>query len=366
MESLGLGDIFEEFTQEQDAASASKAELVPFEGGAIEVIPFDAQIPEQSNSGAFSHLTANHQVKKNYVSPAVRYITSLASKASQSTMHYALLRIAKTLNYSDYKDCPWEELNVDAVNFILIKLREEQLSPKTINTYLTAVKQVCKNAWQDHLMPHDTYLRISTIKGERGGRVAKGRSLGNEEIRDLLGTCRDFTNPINIRDAAIISLARGCGLRRQEITLLTMESINLKTGLIIVRGKGNKERKLSIPNEIVPIVNKWVEYKESYIWKNKIPEELFNPFHKTGKILARAITPMTIHNIFEERRKLAGLDKFSPHDLRRTFATKLLENDVEITDLQKMMGHSSVATTQIYDKRDDERILDIMKKASVF
>ncbi|MDK9793242.1 tyrosine recombinase XerC [Vibrio sp. D431a] len=363
---LDLGDVFEDFVIEQEEIEQKQKsnELIICDNAtSLEIIP--AGVPEQRKK-AFSHLTnSDGNSEKPYVSPALRYITSLRSETSQKTMHYALKRIAHVLNYDDYRKCPWEDLNIDAVRYILNQLRKDNLAPSTLNTYLTAIKQVCKNAWLDHHMDHDTYQRIANMNGERGVRVSKGRSLKSDEIKALLSTCKDFSKSINIRDAAIIALTRACGLRRQEITLLTLDRLNINTGLIIIRGKGNKERKQSIPKEILPIIKRWVDFREAYKWKRKIPEELFNPFHKSGALLPRKLSDMAIHNMLEERRIEAKVEKFSPHDLRRTFATELLKKGVELSDVQKLMGHSNVATTQIYDKRDDERILDIMRNSKI-
>lgn len=339
-----LDEIFEEF-EEQSSGSAVSGELITVETR-----------PEFGAVGVFEAQGA----KQPYVSPSLRYINSLSSDRSKTTMDYALNRVSKMMNGQDHVNFPWEKLNVDVVQYIKDKLVKDSLRPTTINTYLTAIKQVCKNAWLDKLMDHDTYLRISNVSGVKGKRVSKGRSLQAEEIKKLLTTCSDKSKPTNIRDAAIIVIMRSCGLRREEVVTLKKSSINSSNREINILGKGNKERKLRIPKGAYPIIERWINFKSSYKWRNNEPEYLFVPIHKTGALLSRKLSGQAIHDLLQARTKAADIAKFSPHDIRRTFATEMLKNEVEITDVQKMMGHSDVSTTQIYDKRDDERILDIM------
>ncbi|WP_210498239.1 tyrosine-type recombinase/integrase [Vibrio crassostreae] len=350
-----LDDVFEDFFEEENTSPST--DLAPLAGEIVEINP--------TQGFGLSTEQFRHE-QRTYVSPSLRYIRSLASDNSKETMLYALNRVAKTLNSSDHLNCPWEKLDVDTVQFLKDRLLQDGLSPKTINTYLTSVKQVCKHAWRDKLMPLDTYERIRDIKGVKGTRVSKGRSLEVSEIKSLLQTCKDMSKVINIRDAAIIVLMRSCGLRREEVTVLKKDSINPQTRQIVILGKGNKERKLRIPQSAFPIVHKWIKIKSEFTWRNHEPEAMFTKIHKSGKLLASGLSGQAIHNILEARRQMADLEKFAPHDMRRTFATEMLKKDVAITDVQTMMGHSDVSTTQIYDRRDDERILDIMDDSDIF
>lgn len=350
-----MDDIFEDFYEESNSNST---EVACISNGAIEVI---------QPSSSFSVTTEKHNYEQRpFVNPALRYIRSLTSDRSKNTISYALDRVAKTLNCSDYMNCPWEKLDHDTVTFLKDKLIKENLAPKTINTYLTATKQVCKFAWLDKAMPLDTFERIRDIKGVSGSRVSKGRSLSSDEIKCILQTCKDGSRNTNIRDAAVLVLMASCGLRREEVVTLKKSNLNLLTRDLIVLGKRNKERKLRVPQSAFPIIKKWIDTKENFPWRRSEPEFLFTRVHKSGKLLIGGLSGQAIADIITKRFKLADVEKFAPHDLRRTFATTMLNNGVDMPDLQIMMGHSDLSTTQIYDKRGDDRILDVMDKHGFF
>ena len=117
------------------------------------------------------------------------------------------------------------------------------LSPATINLQLSVIKMTCKQCWLKNLMPLQTYAAIKEVKSVRGGRVPKGRALKPAESGRLLKTTEADGDIRSKRDAAIIALALGCGLRRSEIASLLLEQVDHVRHTITVRGKGNKERR---------------------------------------------------------------------------------------------------------------------------
>lgn len=302
----------------------------------------------------------------DYVSPAMRYITSLDAKSSQATNINILNNIAKNLGFADLKECPWEEMNYDVVQMILRKLKDRELAPATINLYLNAIKQTLQHAFDDELIDIKTLSRIRRIKPVRGERASKGRKVESEEIRALLETCRNRDKIMDMRDAALILSMRAFGLRRSEVTDLKIENLNLNTRQLKILGKGNKERIVGVPDQIVPILQNWIKLIHAQDWKNKEPVYLFMPIHKTGKLRLSKLSAGAIRYILHQRISMTDIETFAPHDMRRTFATGHLENNVEMSDVQKLMGHSDIRTTQKYDLRDRSRLFDISKGMTVF
>lgn len=281
--------------------------------------------------------------------PAFAYLISLRSKLSRRAVTSTLNRIADILGCSSYKLCPWSEIRREHVQAILETLISRDLAPATINTYLAVIKGVMTEAWQKKQIDTDSLERIRTIKRIRGSRLPTGRALEGREVKDLLNVCDNETIK-GIRDSAIIAILVGCGLRRTEIITLDIEDINLAERSLKVLGKGNKERLAYLPPKAVGYLKKWLEV----LGQEAGP--IFVRVRRHDVIDHSRLTSQAIFEIISTRRVEAGIDQFSPHDLRRTFATKMLDNGEDIITVKDAMGHASVTTTQQYDRRDQGRL----------
>ncbi|HAS8538427.1 TPA: hypothetical protein I7730_01255 [Vibrio vulnificus] len=290
--------------------------------------------------------------------PALSYIASLESKRSQETMGYALNSVANSFGFIDLRDCPWQELNYDAVQFLIRQLKAKELAPSTINLYITAVKQTIEHALDLELIEQNVARRILRIKPQTGKRLPKGREVDSSEIRSFIQSCLDFSQTKNLRDAAIICVMRGCGLRREEVVTLKKSNLCLESKRIRIIGKRNKERELAIPSELFPIVLKWYKFKENYKWKEDEPEWFFVPVNKHNGLTERKLSGSSIAYILKSRIETNEDKIFKPHDLRRTFCTDLLRHH-ELNDVRELMGHSSESTTVRYDMRSKERLFNI-------
>jgi len=183
------------------------------------------------------------------------------------------------------------------------------------------------------------------VKPVRGKRVPVGRALSVGEIGALLDTCAGTS--IGIRDAAIISIMYACGLRRDEIVSLHLSHYNTETGELKVLGKGNKERLLYVDNGALDALNDWLSVRGDH------DDALFNPVLKGGEIQERKMTNQAIYNLLLNHAKQAGIARFSPHDLRRSFISELLDRGADVVTVQQLAGHASVQTTANYDRRGE-------------
>lgn len=171
-----------------------------------------------------------------------------------------------------------------------------------------------------------------------------------EEVEDLLNI-PDISKPEGLRDKAMLELMYSSGLRVSELLSLERRKINLDRGVVSIFGKGAKERK-------VPIGDFALEYIEKYIVeaRNKNPgkDSKYLFLNRYGKPLSRQY-------FFRQIKKYAALagikTEISPHTLRHCFATHLLENGAQLRAVQEMLGHTNVATTQIYTHISTKRIL---------
>ena len=170
-----------------------------------------------------------------------------------------------------------------------------------------------------------------------------------EEVDALLST-PDIQSALGARDKAILETLYATGIRVSETIELKLSDVNLSAGFIRVFGKGEKER-------IVPIGKIASSFLEKYV--NEIRPKLAN--YETTKLFLNwrggSLSRQSIWKMIKRYAILVGIrKKTSPHTLRHSFATHLLNRDVDLRALQKMLGHSDISTTQIYTHLDDKRL----------
>ncbi|WP_448211568.1 tyrosine-type recombinase/integrase [Colwellia sp. MEBiC06753] len=274
------------------------------------------------------------------------YLLSLQSQQSRVTMNSLLNVIAKRFqNKKTHQQVDWSQLNYQRILMLLSDLSSEGKSPATINIYLSALKGVGKEAWRCKLISVEDYQHIKEIKRVKGSRTTKGRALELDELNQLIDYCMMQDGVIAMRDAAVIALVYGAGLRRHEAAGLMLSDLDLQDASLRVLGKGNKERVNALHQRILEILDVWL------IERGLEAGPLFLRARKGNRLVNEPISGQTIYDIIIRRYKEAGLKRLTPHDLRRTFATKLLENGEDVFLVQDLMGHSSVETTKNYDRR---------------
>jgi integrase len=317
--------------------------------------------------------------------PAVVYLRSLNSLTSYVVQRNALNIIARKLlgieNPIEYlKGKPGEEPKIrkkrkpgtgidDAFLFDWATLRYEHTSaiqtwlmsafdPATAQRMIAAVKGTIKAAWRLKQMTSDDYLRavdLTRITTESN----VGRMLSPEEVAALLATCARGGPTIGTRDAAILMIMVLYTARRAEITTLQYSDYTkeYKSGIdrLVLHGKGRKDRVEFLQNGERDILNDWLKLRGSE------PGPLFYVVMKSDEIIKRPIAPITIYQTILRRMLKAGIKNATPHDLRRTAISNLLDITDAVT-VAKMAGHSSTATTQKYDKRGEERMITALAK----
>lgn len=258
--------------------------------------------------------------------------------------------VARMIGMADLRYCDWTSLRADHIVAIMANLEKNGRTGSTVNCYLAALKGVAKAAWLSHQMPHDELLRINAISQRRYYRLPAGRALSYRESRMLINDCRREDTPIGYRDAAITLLMLGCGLRRGEIPLLKVEDYNREDRSIKLVGKGDKERRVFLPEETGEALNLWID-------KVRGSEKgwLFGRIYKNGRLsLLKPLDARSIGEMLTKHMSRAGGDPITAHDLRRTFATRLLADNIDIVTVQKLMGHANVSTTAKYDRRGED------------
>jgi len=171
--------------------------------------------------------------------------------------------------------------------------------------------------------------------------------LNQSEIETLLSQ-PDTSIEIGLRDRAILELMYASGLRVSEAVNLTMKEVDLDLGILTTTGKGSKTRR-------VPVGSSAVEWLKSYLAVRRKKEnlEVQNLFVTP---LGRPINRQIIYNFIREYAEKCGFQGVSPHTLRHSFATHLIQNSADIRSVQQMLGHSDISTTQIYTHITDAHL----------
>jgi integrase/recombinase XerD len=244
----------------------------------------------------------------------------------------------------------WSKLTFEKIHLIRNAFIEAGYSVNSINLVLAGLKGITKTAFNLGQIDADTMLRINAVKSLKGNAVRTGRRLSPEEITKLLDSCNQIPCPkTKSRDRAILLVGLGAGLRCSEICALDVSDIDFNSGVLSVReGKGRKSRQIYLAKEIVQALNEWRTYKTGN------ETALFCKIIKNGRIINNRLSPSGLDYMLAHLQQLSIVEKFTPHDLRRTFITQLLEEGVDLHTVMQLAGHSDVSTTTRYDKRDME------------
>jgi site-specific recombinase XerD len=195
------------------------------------------------------------------------------------------------------------------------------------------------------LIDSDSLARTIYIKRIRGERTAKGRSIDAPEITRLIAAC-DSTKALGVRNAAIVAIGFGCGLRRAELVGLNVADVLEHGEALRILGKGNKERIVYVPDGAQAYLATWLGHRGYH------EGPLFCAVGRRG-IRLRSLTEQTIYDVLRALTQRAGIERLSPHDLRRAFVSTLLDQNVSLSVIALMAGHAEIATTARYDRRGE-------------
>jgi integrase len=271
------------------------------------------------------------------------YLAEL-SPGSRRTMTFALRTACRFLGGSDPENFPWARVRVEQVAALRADLAS-RLAPNTCNKILAAVRGVLKASWRMGLMSAETLYRCSDVRPVKGGPAARGRCLTKAELRALFRACSPDAG--GRRDAAALACLYGC--RRSEPVALDLSDYDPASGRLRIRAaKGNKHRDVYLANGAKAAMDAWLAVRGSE------PGPLLVPVDQLGRLTLRRLHDQTMAELCKRLARRAGVAHFSPHDLRRTFAGDMLDAGADVALVQRLMGHSNVATTVGYDRRPEE------------
>jgi site-specific recombinase XerD len=278
--------------------------------------------------------------------PAAAYLASLAP-SSRRTQGAALDAIARLLGAVDRRALPWHRLGPQHVVYVREALAA-RVAPPTTNRHLCALRRVLRWAWRLGLMDVESYQRAADVQNVTGSTLARGRALDPGELRALFATIAAHPHPtIRARDAAMLSVLYGAGVRRAEAVAIDLADYDATSGALAIRhGKGRQQRLVYATNGSRAALDAWLGVRGDG------PGALFVPVTRHGRLRPEGrLSPHAVFAWLTRLQARAGVRPCSPHDLRRTFISDLLDAGADLVMVQKLAGHQSPSTTSRYDHR---------------
>jgi site-specific recombinase XerD len=290
-----------------------------------------------------------HKVKPNYRRRLLRLpdldhckravLNSLGSPASRRVYEYAIDQFIAW-----YCSEPRLAFNRIVVVRYRMYLESRHLAANTINQQLAAVRRLAHEAADAGLLSPELAAGISRVKGVKQLGFRAGNWLSAEESSQVL-THADGTTMRAKRDYAMLALLFGCGFRRSELVGLEMHEIQIRQGhwaVVDLIGKGGHIRTVPIPEWVKTALDQWTRAA------NVTEGRVFRAVARMGKVWGRGISQNVVWYVVRTCCQRAGLEHIAPHDLRRTCAKLCHSNGGELEQIQFLLGHASVQTTERY------------------
>jgi integrase/recombinase XerC len=245
-----------------------------------------------------------------------------------------------------------QEVTYQFLRIWLVNLIENNLAPTSVNRKISSIKTYFKFLIRNNLIKLNPAIKLSLIK--------KKKTLPNfvekENMDNLLDEIEFENNFKGIRDKLILSMFYFTGMRRSELINITINDIDYYKKTIKVLGKRNKERLIPITDNFIKEINNYIEYRDQ---QNNIQNNFLFITEKGKQIYSKAVYRI-VNNYLN---KITKIDKKSPHVLRHTFATHMLNNGADLNAIKEILGHANLSATQIYTHNTFEKIKKIYKQA---
>jgi integrase/recombinase XerD len=228
----------------------------------------------------------------------------------------------------------------------LLHQRKGGLSARSLSRHLAAIRMFCRFLYREKLLAVDV---TQTIDSPKLGRTLPP-TLDYHEVEQLLGA-PDTTTKLGLRDKAMLEFMYATGLRVSEVSHIKLGDVNFEAGFLRSVGKGNKERIVPVGKQAIEWIQRYLHEARSSFAKADSLGEIF--ISTRGKALSRK----TIWTLIKKYSRRAGIAKnITPHTLRHSFASHLLDNGGDLRVIQEMLGHADISTTQVYTHVDQGRL----------
>lgn len=288
----------------------------------------------------------------NQVKDFLSYL-SVEKGLSKNTVESYSLDIRRFQDFLSSKDKNFTSFSRSEIIDFIEDLRNKGYSISSICRFISSIRGLCKYLLIENIISEDPSENLQTPK--KWERLPK--SLTISEVESLLEVYSSLhqLRPTMTRDNVMFELLYSSGLRVSELVSLKLKDVNLEVGFLLVLGKGSKER-------VVPMNTRVIRKLKHYI--NQIRPEILKKKKSSYLFITGRGRPMTRQRFWQTIKMLGkriGVD-LSPHIMRHSFATHLLEGGADLRSVQKMLGHADISTTQIYTKVTTERLRKVFTK----
>lgn len=283
----------------------------------------------------------------------LNYIIKQKNYSINTSKNYEI-DILEFKEYIDKKSISYLEVDYDLIKGYLMELYNRKLSRNSVARKLSSLRSFYKYLFNNNLIKTNPFKYVSTPKKEK--RLPK--YLGVEELETIFNT-PDLNTPLGQRDRLILEVLYATGIRVSELVNIKINDIDFYKKEIRILGKGNKER-------IDPFGDYCLDAMENFI--NDGRKKILKKFNTTCEYLiinghGKKITTRGVEKILDNIIKKASLKKHvSPHMLRHSFATHLLNEGCDILTVQELLGHESLESTQVYTHVSNERLRAVYLK----
>lgn len=282
-------------------------------------------------------------ILRNYVG----YLALERGMADNTRMAYAtdVQKLVTALNITDDNDL--QRLDTDALREFIGDLHDIGVGARSQARIISGLKSFFHFLHIEHITDHDAMVLIESPR--IGKRLPEVLSIA--EIDNMLDNI-DLSTPLGRRNRAIIETMYGCGLRVSELCDLRIQDVNADQQFIIVTGKGNKQRMVPMSPIAAQLIPEYISGDRANLTPKRGDDDIVFLNRRGGRL-----TRVMVFYIIRDLAKASGIVKdVSPHTLRHSFATHLLEGGANLRAIQQMLGHESIATTQTYLHIDNSRL----------
>lgn len=287
---------------------------------------------------------------QNYIAEYTLYIKTEIKLSNNTCESYIsditeyCLFLEKNRNITDPKD-----ISVEDIRSFLAKLNRDHITASSQSRKLSSLKSFHKFLVLEKYADTNIAKLISNPKKEKKLPTV----LSVEEVEMLLSVLTE-DSPLEIRNKAMIELTYSSGLRVSELINLKLSDLHMQMGIIDVFGKGSKERIVPVNHNTMEVLKRYIDSSRPVYCNIKSKDYLF--LSRRGEQLTR----QSFFLIIKEKAKLAGITKeISPHKLRHSFASHLLERGLDLRLIQELLGHEDISTTEIYTHINNVKLKEI-------
>ncbi len=248
----------------------------------------------------------------------------------------------------------WEALTPAVLDDFVAMLQERKLSSASVSRKVAAARSFIHFLFSEGLIANELVNWLHQPK------VAKRlpHTLSEEEVGQLLHIASLEQTPLGLRDQALMELLYATGMRASEVIRLQVDDLDLDNGAIRCLGKGDKERLIPLHQTVREILRRYLEDGRLFLLREAAEKTVF--VNRSGKPLTRQGLWFLVQNYAQA----AGLgDWVTPHTLRHSFATHLLDGGAELREVQQFLGHANITTTQIYTEVSSRRKREVYDRA---